>query len=123
MKLKGYKVTRNSTVTIEANGATKTFKHGDHVTFGELGGKQTLTFNGAEFVGYGQRTSRAATSRTSSSCVVPNLTPAAPGGGGGRRTGRGGRGTVDRRREHATARRRSCSSRRHPRHRPRLKRR
>ena len=27
VKLKGYKVTRNSTVTIEANGATKTFKY------------------------------------------------------------------------------------------------
>src|SRR4029079_2952830 len=54
VKLKGYRVTRNSTVTVEANGQSKTFKHGDHVTFGtNSGGKQTLTFNSVEFLGYG----------------------------------------------------------------------
>ncbi len=52
--LKGYKVTRNSTVTISAGGKTETFKHGAHVTFPfNSGGTQTLTFTGAEFVGYG----------------------------------------------------------------------
>src|SRR5215207_1131526 len=54
VKLKGYRVTRNSTVTIEAGGQSRTFKHGDHVTFGTgSGGKQTLRFDGVEFLGYG----------------------------------------------------------------------
>ncbi len=54
VKLKGYRVTRNSTVTVEANGQSRTFKHGDHVTFStDSGGKQTLRFDGVEFVGYG----------------------------------------------------------------------
>ena len=51
----GYRVTRNSSVTVTANGQTRTFKHGDHVTFAvNSGGKQTLEFDGVEFVGYGQ---------------------------------------------------------------------
>ena len=55
VKLKGYRVTRNSSVTVEVNGQARTFKHGDHVTFPvNGGGNQTLTFNGVEFVGYGQ---------------------------------------------------------------------
>jgi peptidase M28-like protein len=55
VKLRGYRVTRNSSITVEANGQSKTFKHGDHVTFSvNSGGKQTLSFNTAEFVGYGQ---------------------------------------------------------------------
>ena len=33
VSLKGYRVTRNSSVTLEADGQAKTFKHGDHVTF------------------------------------------------------------------------------------------
>ena len=41
-------------MTVEVNGQSRTFKHGDHVTFpANSGGKQTLTFNGVEFVGYG----------------------------------------------------------------------
>src|SRR6185436_4946625 len=40
--------------TVDHDGQTKTFKHGDHVTFSTTsGGKQTLTFNGVEFAGYG----------------------------------------------------------------------
>jgi len=55
VRIRGYKVTRNSSVTVTANGASRTFKHGDHVTFPVgPGGKQTLTFTGAEFIGYGQ---------------------------------------------------------------------
>ncbi|HZL92944.1 MAG TPA: hypothetical protein VFB99_04845, partial [Vicinamibacterales bacterium] len=55
VRIRGYKVTRNSSVTVTANGASRTFKHGDHVTFPNgPGGKQTLTFTGAEFIGYGQ---------------------------------------------------------------------
>ena len=54
VKNRGYRVTRNSSVTVETGGQTKTFKHGDHVTFPlNSGGKQSLTFNGVEFAGYG----------------------------------------------------------------------
>jgi hypothetical protein len=42
VKLNGYKSTRNSSITITASGESKTFKHGDHVTFpANAGGKQT----------------------------------------------------------------------------------
>ena len=52
MKSRGYKVTRNSTVTVEVGGQTRTFKHGEHVTFpAASGGKQTVTFDGAQFIG------------------------------------------------------------------------
>jgi len=52
MKNRGYKVTRNSTVTVEVGGQTKTFKHGEHVTFSfASGGKQTVVLNGAQFIG------------------------------------------------------------------------
>ena len=54
VKNRGYKITRNSSVTVEVNGQSRTFKHGEHVTFQpNSGGKQTLTFDGMEFVGYG----------------------------------------------------------------------
>lgn len=52
VKSRGYKVTRNSTVTVEVGGQTKTFKHGEHVTFPMAsGGKQTVTYSGAQFIG------------------------------------------------------------------------
>jgi hypothetical protein len=55
VRLRGYRATRNSSVTVTANGQSKTFKHGDHVTFiPRSGGKQTLEFDSVEFVGYGQ---------------------------------------------------------------------
>jgi len=58
----GYKVTRNSTVTVEVNGETKTFKQGDHVSLPiNSGGKQTLTFNTVDFAGYGMVALNAAT--------------------------------------------------------------
>ena len=54
VRLRGYRATRNSSVTVVSNGQTRTFKHGDHVTFAaSSGGRQSLTFDGAEFVGYG----------------------------------------------------------------------
>ena len=54
VKNRGYRVTRNSSITVEANGQSRTFKHGDHVTFPlNSGGTQALTFDGVEFVGYG----------------------------------------------------------------------
>ncbi len=52
VKNRGYKVTRNSTVTVEVGGQSKTFKHGEHVTFSaNSGGKQTVVLNGAQFIG------------------------------------------------------------------------
>ncbi|MEZ5315941.1 MAG: M28 family peptidase [Vicinamibacterales bacterium] len=54
VKQRGYEVTNNSSITVEVNGQSRTFKHGDHVTFPTMsGGKQTLSFDGVEFVGYG----------------------------------------------------------------------
>jgi len=78
VKLKGYQVKRNSTVTIEANGTTKTFKYPEHVTFGaNSGGKQTLTFNGVEFVGYGLPADYQGRDLKGKLIVaVPNLAPA-----------------------------------------------
>ena len=58
VKLRAYRSTRNSSVTVEVNGQSRTFKHGDHVTFAaNAGARQALTFTGAEFVGYGIFTS------------------------------------------------------------------
>lgn len=52
VKSRGYNVTRNSTVTVEVNGQSKTFKHNDHVTFPTTGfGKQTRAFAGVQYVG------------------------------------------------------------------------
>jgi hypothetical protein len=54
VKRRGYRVTNNSAVTVTVNGQSRTFKHGDHVTFpAAAGGPQTLSFSGVEFVGYG----------------------------------------------------------------------
>ena len=52
VRSRGYKVTRNSTVTVEVGGQTKTFKQGEHVTFPvNSGGKQSVTFTGVQFFG------------------------------------------------------------------------
>ena len=41
-------------MTVEVNGQTRTFKNGEGVRFATpLGGKQTVTLSGAEFLGYG----------------------------------------------------------------------
>jgi hypothetical protein len=89
VKLKGYRVTRGSSVTIEANGLTKTFKDGDHVTFtANAGGRQTQTFSGVEFVGYGVPADYEGRDVKDKLIVtVPNLAPApaaAPQGAGPR---------------------------------------
>jgi len=53
VKVLGVNVKRNSTVTVTANGQTKTFKDGEGVTFpANQGGKQTISGK-VEFVGYG----------------------------------------------------------------------
>ena len=94
VRIRGYKITRSSSVTVTAtNGTTTTFKHGDHITFPVgPGGKQTLTFTGAEFIGYGQ-TSDLKGRDVKDKLVIwmPNLAPAATVGRGG---GRGGGGVA-----------------------------
>jgi hypothetical protein len=90
VRQRGYKMTRNSTVTVVApNGTRTTFKHGDHVTFAAVpGGNQTLTFTDAEFVGYGQATDLQPRGVKDKLVVwMPNLAPLAGAGRGG---GRGG---------------------------------
>ena len=78
VKLKGYRVTRNSTVTVEVNGQAKTFRHGDHVTFPvNGGGSQSLTFSSVEFVGYGQPNDFQGRDLKDKLVVtIPNLAPA-----------------------------------------------
>jgi hypothetical protein len=85
VRLTGYRVTRNSSVTVEANGQRTTFTHGEHVTFpANAGGKQTLTFDGAEFVGYGQPGDYKGREVKGKLVVtVPNLAPPAQGAGRG----------------------------------------
>ena len=51
---RGYRVTRNSSVTVDVGGRSRTFRHGDHVTMPVTGGRQTLTVDAVEFIGYGQ---------------------------------------------------------------------
>ncbi|MEO8070855.1 MAG: M28 family peptidase [Acidobacteriota bacterium] len=54
VKYVGYRITRNSSITVDVAGQSRTFKHGDHVTFPTgSGGRQTLTFRAPEFAGYG----------------------------------------------------------------------
>jgi hypothetical protein len=56
----GYRVTRNSTITIKSKGQERVFKHGDHVSFAANGGgPQTLQFDHVEFAGYGLVAERA----------------------------------------------------------------
>jgi hypothetical protein len=89
VRLKGYKATRNSSVLVEANGLTQTFKHGNHVTFGaNAGGKQTLTFDSIEFLGYGLPADyQGRDIRNKLVVTVPNLAPAAGGRGNAEGTG------------------------------------
>jgi len=47
-------VTDASSVTVEINGRARTFKNGENVRFAApVGGRQTLMFDSAEFIGYG----------------------------------------------------------------------
>jgi hypothetical protein len=89
VKLKGYRVTRNSTVGVTVNGETKAFKHGDHVTFGvNSGGSQSLSFTSAEFIGYGQPADLQG--RDLKDKLVVIVSNPGQAGGGGRGGGRGG---------------------------------
>ena len=87
VRVRGYKVTRNSSVTVVApNGTSTTFKHGDHVTFAAgPGGMQTVTFTGAEFIGYGQAADlRGRDLKDKLVIWMPNLASGATAGRGGR---------------------------------------
>jgi hypothetical protein len=87
VKIRGYKVTRNSSVTVvNADGTSKTFKHGDHVTFAAVpGGTQTLSFTSVEFIGYGQAADlRGREVKNALVVWMPNLSGAAAGRGAGR---------------------------------------
>ena len=87
VRIRGYKVTRNSSVTVtSATGTSTTFKHGDHVTFAAApGGKQTLTFNAAEFLGYAQPADMRGRDLKGKLVIwMTNIAAAAAGGRGGR---------------------------------------
>jgi hypothetical protein len=93
VRIRGYKATRNSSITVtSANGMSTTFKHGDHVTFvAAPGGKQMLTFDGAQFVGYGQPVDLRGRDLKGKLVIwVTNVAAAAAGG----RAGRGGPGVA-----------------------------
>ena len=54
VRVLGVHATSHSTVTVQVDGETRTFKDGEGVTFPRnAGGKQTLTLDRVEFVGYG----------------------------------------------------------------------
>ncbi|HEX5070464.1 MAG TPA: M28 family peptidase [Vicinamibacterales bacterium] len=96
VKMKGYRVTNNSSITIAGPEGTKTFKHGDHVTFAtNAGKKQTLTFDGVQFLG--STAPAAGTNLAGKLAVWMTSAPAAPAAGGraaGAAGGRGGGGRV-----------------------------
>jgi Peptidase family M28 len=96
VKLRGYKVTRDSNVTVEVNGQSKTFKQGDHVEFSvNSGGKQTLTFDAATFVGYGEQSDfQGQDVKDKLVLWMPNLAPAQAGAAFGRRRGTPGNTAV-----------------------------
>jgi hypothetical protein len=54
VKVLGVRTTSNASVTVEVNGQTRTFKDGEGITFPRnMGGKQTVTGDQIQFVGYG----------------------------------------------------------------------
>jgi hypothetical protein len=54
VKVLGVRTTSHASVTVEVNGQTRTFKDGEGITFPRnMGGKQTITGEQIQFVGYG----------------------------------------------------------------------
>ena len=54
VKVNGVRTTSKATVTVDVNGQSRTFKDGEGVTFPRnMGGKQTVTGDQIQFVGYG----------------------------------------------------------------------
>jgi hypothetical protein len=54
VRVLGVRTTSRATVTVDVNGQSRTFKDGEGITFPKnMGGKQTLTGDQVQFVGYG----------------------------------------------------------------------
>ncbi len=54
VRVLGIRTTSRATVTVEVNGQSRTFKDGEEITFPKsMGGKQTITGDQIQFVGYG----------------------------------------------------------------------
>ncbi|HEY8461667.1 MAG TPA: M28 family peptidase, partial [Blastocatellia bacterium] len=54
VRVLGVKSVNNSTITVEVNGQTRTFKNGEGVSFpANVGGKRSFTADQVEFLGYG----------------------------------------------------------------------
>ena len=54
VKVLGVRTTSNASVTVDVNGQKRTFKDGEGITFPRnMGGKQTITGDQIQFVGYG----------------------------------------------------------------------
>src|SRR5262245_47366354 len=54
VRVLGVKSANHSTLTVEVNGQTRTFKNGEGITFpANVGGKRSLTVDQVEFLGYG----------------------------------------------------------------------
>jgi len=54
VKVLGVRTTSNASVTVDVNGQKRTFKDGEGITFPRnMGGKQTITGDDIQFVGYG----------------------------------------------------------------------
>jgi Peptidase family M28 len=92
VRLRDYQVTRNSSVTVQVGAESRTFKHGEGVTFGaNSGGPQTLSFNSVYFAGYGSQADLADKPIKDQIVVtIPNSAPAGGGAGGRGGVGRGG---------------------------------
>ena len=91
VRMKGYRVTNNSSISISGPDGTKTFKNGDHVTFAtNAGKKQMVTFEGVQFVG----SAPPAQGTNFAGKLAVWMNSAAPAGaaGGGRAGGGGGGG-------------------------------
>ena len=84
VRLRGYRVTRNSSITIESGDKKQTFKHGDHVTFpANAGGKQAKRFDGVEFLGSaGPDDLKGRDLKGKLAVIVPNTGPPQTGAAG-----------------------------------------
>ncbi|MEO7192023.1 MAG: M28 family peptidase [Vicinamibacterales bacterium] len=85
---RGYTITRGSSVTVDVNGAARTFRDSDHVSFPLLaGGRQTLSFKTVVYAGDGSIPNGAASAAFRDSLVVYSSPAPAGTPAGGRRGG------------------------------------
>ena len=65
VKVVGVRTTSRASVTVDVNGQSRTFKDGEGVVFAKnMGGKQTITGDQIQFVGYGLQLPRRASTTT-----------------------------------------------------------